>query len=274
MKKILILIILQIVSQYNFAQIAKKDSLNYRFLLVASGIYATSVTGLSLVWYQKFNHTKFHLFNDGPEWLQMDKVGHGFSAFYMNRILHENLRENNLLLSTATTQIYLLGIELLDATQADWGFSIWDEIADLSGSLLYIASSRYGITVTPKFFYNPTIFPQYAPNLLGHNFAENILKDYNGQSYWLAFDIPGTKFLTIDFGYSANGMIGGRTNPSNFLFTRTRQFYLSPGINLTKIPTQKKWLQQLFKILNIIKIPLPAVGISSDGQWLIKFANY
>jgi len=110
--------------------------------------------------------------------------------------------------------------------------------------------------------------------LLGKNIPENLIKDYNGQSYWLSFDIPKTKFFTVDFGYSANGMIGGRKNPSNFLFARTRQFYISPGINLEKIQTRKKWLKQMFKVLNVIKIPSPAIGISSDGKLLIKFTSY
>jgi hypothetical protein len=168
----------------------------------------------------------------------------------------------------------MLGVELLDATQVDWGFSLWDISADLAGSAIYIASQKCNMGASLKFFYAPTIYPDFAPELLGKNTAERIIKDYNGQSYWLSIDIPHTEFLTLDIGYSADGLIGGRTNPPGYNYERIRQFYISPGINLEKLPTKKKWLKTILKTLNIIKIPFPAVGISSKGNLLIKMVNY
>jgi len=50
---------------------------------------------------------------------------------------------------------------------------------------------------------------------------------------------------------------------------RYRQFYLSPDIDLTKIPTNKKWVATLLEVLNIIKIPMPALEVNTLGE--VKF---
>ena len=47
---------------------------------------------------------------------------------------------------------------------------------------------------------------------------------------------------------------------------RLRQFYLSADVDLTRIKTNSQVLKTVFSIVNIIKIPAPALEINSNGQ--------
>lgn len=83
------------------------------------------------------------------------------------------------------------------------------------------------------------------------------------------------RWLNIAIGYGAKGMYGGRINQwidkEGIAFDyseikRVRLFYLSPDIDLTRISTQSKFLKTMFFILNFVKIPAPALQLSSDGS--------
>lgn len=103
-------------------------------------------------------------------------------------------------------------------------------------------------------------------------------KDYNGQSYWLSANLKSftsweflPDWLNLAVGYSAAGLLGGSDNPEfhngTWLprFERQRQFYLSPDIDFTKIPTKHKGVKVLFKLLNTVKLPAPAMRLQ-DGS--------
>jgi hypothetical protein len=63
------------------------DSLNKRRLIAThTGLgvaYAGSMIGLAQVWYKNQESQGFQLFNDSKHWLQMDKIGHTYSAYWM-----------------------------------------------------------------------------------------------------------------------------------------------------------------------------------------------
>jgi hypothetical protein len=73
--------------------------------------------------------------------------------------------------------------------------------------------------------------------------------------------------LNLAFGYGADGMIG--ENEENFLpiFTpeleKSRQFYLSLDVDLTKIKTKSHFLKTFFSVFNAIKIPAPTLQYST-----------
>src|SRR5450432_2615611 len=62
------------------------DTFNkHRTLIVAgtwTGIYAVTLVGLSQLWYADYPRSSFHFFNDNGEWLQMDKAGHAYTAYF------------------------------------------------------------------------------------------------------------------------------------------------------------------------------------------------
>lgn len=75
--------------------------------------------------------------------------------------------------------------------------------------------------ISLKYSYHATIFPHYNPGELGRNLQQKMLKDYNGQIYWLSLNIasflPQTsqfpKWLNLSTGYGAEGMVGAVNNP-------------------------------------------------------------
>lgn len=129
-----------------------------------------------------------------------------------------------------------------------------------------------------KFSYHPTEYAAMRPEILGRTNSERILKDYNGQSYWLSINPQSFSknkkimppWLNIAFGYSGDGMLGGSSNVGeDYDFSeipRIRQFYLSPDIDFTRIKTKSKFLKTLFEVVNLIKVPAPTLEVDQNGK--------
>jgi hypothetical protein len=49
-------------------------------------------------------------------------------------------------------------------------------------------------------------------------------------------------------------------------FTRQRQYYLSFDLDFTRVKWKSKFLNSFFKVINIIKLPAPAVEFNSEGK--------
>jgi hypothetical protein len=54
---------------------------------------------------------------------------------------------------------------------------------------------------------------------------------------------------------------------------RVRHFLLSPDIDLSRIKTNKKWLRTVLSVASMVKIPAPAIALSSKGK-LKAYALY
>jgi hypothetical protein len=131
--------------------------------------------------------------------------------------------------------------------------------------------------------YQASSYAAIRPNVLGSNFPERLLKDYNGQSYWLSYSpIKKHPVWAISFGYAAKGMLGAFTNQwqnaqqQSFDYTnipRYRNYYLSFDIKWSAIKTNHKGLKTAFKILDGIKIPLPGIGFYQN-QWHFQGFKY
>jgi hypothetical protein len=80
-------------------------------------------------------------------------------------------------------------------------------------------------------------------------------------------------------GTGASGLWGGESNVKkdangNTIFDRSdiprqRQWYLSPDIDFTKIPTKKKWMRVVLFTLNAFKCPLPTLEYQA-GKWKLR----
>ena len=109
---------------------------------------------------------------------------------------------------------------------------------------------------------------------LGNGFLEEVLKDYNGQTYWLCANVHSffknssiPEWLNIAVGYGAEGMLSGKSESVNNLIIspeRKRQYYLSLDVDLTKIKTNSHVLKSVFDVLNVIKVPFPTLEL--DGK--------
>ncbi|MGZ4099389.1 MAG: DUF2279 domain-containing protein, partial [Bacteroidia bacterium] len=271
------------------------DSVNYKkrkIILAGSSAILTvgSLVYLNNAWYKQYNTGKFHFFNDNGEWLQMDKAGHVYTNYQVSRLMMESFnwagfnKKQKLFIGGTIGLGYMTAIEFMDGFSNGWGFSGGDMVANVLGTSLAMGQEAAWNQqrIQLKFSFSPSGLAQYNPSLLGKNFYTQLLKDYNGQTYWLSInpssfiknvDNKFPKWLNIAFGYNAYGMLGGRYNNiavedvnGNVLkFDRERRFYASIDIDLTRIKTTSKFLKGLFSAINIIKLPAPALQFSNKG---------
>lgn len=265
--------------------------------------YGGSFVFLSQAWYKDYPRTSFHTFDDNGEWLQMDKIGHAWTAYHTSRFTTNLWRwagvsvDNSILLGAGSSLLYMLSIEYLDGRSAEWGWSWGDAGADILGASLYAGQEWMwkGQRINIKFSSSPENYGQAdlnarADKLFGRSFQGRLLKDYNAQTYWVSANLrsflPDAKlpaWLNVSIGYGAGGMFGGfenvaRDKEGNLTFDRRdikryRQWYLAPDVDLTKIKTKSKVLQSVFSALNVLKFPAPALELS-NGQLRLKALAY
>jgi uncharacterized protein YfiM (DUF2279 family) len=240
---------------------------------------------LDQAWYASYERSPLHTFNDGNEWLQMDKAGHVFSAYTLSSwgtALFDRCDppgRKALWLGSGLGLAFMTGVELLDGTSAAWGFSWWDMAANVIGTGLFVgqelAWSEQRIRL--KLSARHTDYAAMRPELLGEGAIERYLKDYNGQTIWLSTNLhafaPNSAlpaWLNVGVGYSAVGMITAAPPPSGDALggdlQRMRRYFLSPDIDLTRIKTRSKALRTVLFVLNSIKIPAPSLEVTSTGK--------
>ena len=254
-----------------------------RNTVIAAEAILTSgaLIGLNQLWYANYPRSKFHFINDNDDWLQMDKVGHLYSSYYLGRLGAEMLKwsgssqKEQLIYGAGIGFAFLTAVEALDGFSSEWGASSGDIIANASGTALYVSQELLWKEqrITPKFSFHTTQYAQYRPTVLGSSLSEQILKDYNGQTYWFSINLYSfakdskiPKWLNLAIGYGADGMISGNAENMGLFPTfkteRSRQFYLSLDVDLTKIETKSHFLKTIFSVLNTLKIPAPTIEYS------------
>jgi hypothetical protein len=283
-----------------------QQQINKRVKIVA-GVniigYSASLAALYNAWYKNYPQSEFHVFNDISEWKGMDKIGHAY-AVYAESLLSMELwrwtgisRKKWIWIGGLSGPIYHTAIEVLDGFSAEWGWSWGDIGANFLGSGVLIAQQlawdeqriQFKFSVHKKTYKDHSL-NQRSDEIFGSSRPERFLKDYNGQTYWLSTNIksffPKSKFpawLNISLGTGTEGLFGaneniGKDEQGNITFDRTdikryRQWYLSPDIDLTKIKTNKKGLKLAFRLLNIIKIPMPTLEFS-NGSFKVKAIGF
>ncbi|NMH28029.1 DUF2279 domain-containing protein [Flavobacterium silvaticum] len=256
-------------------------------VIISQAVLATATyTALSNLWYNDYPKSDFHIIKDGGEWLQMDKAGHAFSSYSLSRMSGELYewsgmsRNNKIIFGTATGFVFISAIEIFDGYSSKWGASMSDIGANAAGSLLYAGQELLwdDQRILMKFSFHTTPYPSARPEVLGSTISEQIVKDYNGQTYWLSVNLNSflkTKsvpnWLNVAFGYGAEGMTTGEEfPPANSVFfeqkKRIRQFYFSLDADLTRIKTKSHVLKTVFSAVNTIKIPFPTLEVNGNGK--------
>ena len=244
---------------------------------------ATALVGLSQLWYADYPRSDFHFIDDANEWQQLDKAGHVFSSYHLGRFSAEALawsgvsKKDQLLYGATYGFAFLTAVEVLDGYSAQWGASWSDVAANAAGTALYVSQELCWNEqrIIPKYSFHTTAYAAQRPDLLGSSLSEQLLKDYNGQTYWLSVNVQSfikTKsipaWLNVALGYGAEGMLSAdELSPISSLSptTRRRQFYFSLDVDLSRIKTKSHVVKTICSVFNTIKIPAPTIEFGASG---------
>ena len=276
-----------------WSEAMESDSIRAKRLVTVIGTgsaaYLTGLSYLSFVWYRDHERVPFHFYDDSKGYLQMDKAGHAYAAYFQTVAAYEAFRWSGvgkrkaLIYGGLTSFLFQTPIEIYDGLYEGWGFSWSDIIANTAGSMLFIGQEVLfeKQVVKMKFSYSPSGYPKYH-HILGENELESFFLDYNGHTYWLSINLEQMtgnnkipSWLNFAVGYSANGMIKEFENPDYYKgepfphLDRYRQVLFSLDVDLSRINTDKVWLKRLLQTINLLKIPFPAVEI--NGLKKIRF---
>lgn len=282
----------QSLSQPTFME-SYPDSLDkkrlYSVIGTETGSYVAGLSFLSFIWYKDSKRVPFHYYDDSRGYLQMDKGGHAYSAYRESYGAYYALRwagmdkKRALLYGGPIGLIFQTPIEIFDGIYEHWGFSWPDMAANAFGTAMFMSQEALfdEQVVLMKFSYSPSGYPQYYHGL-GETQLESFFMDYNAHTYWLSGNLKRMTginkmpaWLNLAFGYSGNGMIKEFENPTTYRgepfphLERYRQYVFSLDVDMSKVPVKNKHLRKLFRAMNLVKIPFPAIELNRvDG---VKF---
>lgn len=273
-----------------------------------AALYGTASVGLYHAWYAGFERRGLRGFNDWPEWLQMDKAGHLFTAYFFSRYAYAGARWAGLRRPPArwaafgVANLLQTTIEVMDGHSAGWGFSWSDMGANVAGSLVFTLQDvawreqRILLKVSNDLRPVPDAEVRNAGGAVsnlgvpvrqrfGTHWAERYLKDYNAQTIWASVNLRSfaprsglPEWLNLAVGYGAENVYGAYGNSwteggAGFRWPeeRYRQWFLSPDVYFSRIPTRKRWVRLLLGALDTFKLPAPGLEYGNGrlrARWL------
>ena len=252
-------------------------------VLIGTGVaYGGALIVLNEAWYKEQGKTDFHFFNDNSQWNQVDKAGHFYSAYQLSKIgkelfLWTNMSERkSAIWGSVMSQAIMIPIEIMDGHAVEYGFSWGDIAANLLGSGFFLSQELVwkDQKIKTKFSFHRTDYAELRPEVLGDGFFEELLKDYNGQTYWLSFDIYAfgnynrkiPSWLNIAIGYGAEGMVYGREdeNIANG-YSSYRQYFVGIDFDLSHIQSRRKVVKTLLFVADMIKFPAPTLEFNNKN---------
>lgn len=257
--------------------------------------YAGTMYALSQAWYADTETSKFHFFNDGKEWMQIDKMGHlhtsYFESYWSIRMLKWAgvPKKRAVWIGGAMGFAFQTSIEIFDGFSEKWGASGWDVLFNGMGSALAISQelawgeqrfkTKYSFH---EVSHEDAMLQQRAEDLYGASTLERTLKDYNGIVMWLTVNPSAFKpnakrlrWFNLAFGYGASGMYGGFLNEwenqnnqlvTRYDVTRYRRFFVSVDLDWERLPAKKPGWKTLMSVLSVVKLPAPALEFNTKGE--------
>lgn len=259
-------------------------------VLIGTGaVYGASLIVLNEVWYKEQGKTDFHFFNDNSQWNQVDKVGHFYTAYQLSRIgkqlfLWTNMSEKkSAIWGSVMSQAIMIPIEIMDGYSVEYGFSWGDIAANLLGSGFFLSQELLwkDQLIKTKFSFHRTEYAKLRLEVLGDGIFQELLKDYNGQTYWLSFDIYTLgnsngkipKWINVAVGYGAEGMVYGRENENiAHGYNSYRQYFVGIDFDLSHFQSRNKVVNTLLFVADMIKFPAPTLEFNNKNgvnfHWL------
>jgi len=267
--------VLELKPNYDTFNIIKARTL----LITKASLYSATIVGLNSLWYKDYPRSEFHFINDNAEWNKMDKAGHMTTSYYMGVAGIEAYkwagfkRNKAIWYGGLSGTFFLTAIEILDGYSKQWGASKGDLVANTTGSIICIGQALLWDEqkVLLKYSFRPSPFAKCNPELLGENFLQQSIKDYNGQTYWASFNIKSIlniknetfpEWLSVSAGYSSNGMIHGYHQEGDP--KRIQQYLVALDVDISRIKTKNKFINSVLHTFGFIKIPMPTLELRNS----------
>ena len=260
----------------NTTNVSNQDSIqkiNYKDLAVVGTIIPVTATGvyiyLNNAWWAD-KRVPFHI-TDKLELkyaLNLDKAGHFMSSCFVSTIF------SDVLLLTGIPEKYSVWggaslsfinatiVEIKDGFSPYWGFSKYDELANLSGALYPVLQYYVPFFRNIDFCWSYDFsHPSYYKSMPGHE-NKSFIDDYERQNFWMTFDVANMfyedknhkkfpYFLDPGFGMSAQNIDGKGAG--------IYEWFICVNINLTKLQfTKSKFEPVAYKYLHFYHLPSPA----------------
>jgi len=273
-------------SSNSFSNYKINESKKRNLIIIESSLYTGALISLNQLWYKNYPKSSFHFINDNKSWLQMDKLGHFTTSYYVGVLGIKSYKwagfseRQSIWLGGMTGTFFQSAIEILDGFSNEWGASSGDLLANSLGSFLAISQALHWSEqkFMIKYSFKPSDISNSNTDLFGDSFIQKTLKDYNGQNYWLTFNINNVfktdfklfpSWLNLALGHGANNMYSENNSINNQ--KKYRQFLISLDINTNKLNISNKYLRSFLDLFGFIKIPMPTLEISNGN---LKFHNF
>ena len=273
-------------SSNSFSNYKINESKKRNLIIIESSLYAGALISLNQLWYKNYPKSSFHFINDNKSWLQMDKLGHFTTSYYVGVLGIKSYKwagfseRQSIWLGGMTGTFFQSAIEILDGFSNEWGASSGDLLANSLGSFLAISQALHWSEqkFMIKYSFKPSDISNSNTDLFGDSFIQKTLKDYNGQNYWLTFNINNVfktdfklfpSWLNLALGHGANNMYSENNSINNQ--KKYRKFLMSLDINTNKLNISNKYLRSFLDLFGFIKIPMPTLEISNGN---VKFHNF
>jgi len=171
-----------------------------------------------------------------------DKLGHAFITYSGTRLLARafeglgNDPAHSLRLAAWTSFGVLTGVEIVDSFSTKWRFSYEDVVFNAAGAGLALLQEKY-----PSFDALLDVRLLYTRSDDARRVGEsNVVNDYSGQTYLLAFkadgvprlrDVPLVRYLELLVGYNTRGYDPGDGTMND----PRRRIYYGVGVNLSRL---------------------------------------
>ncbi|WP_247235481.1 DUF2279 domain-containing protein [Telluribacter sp. SYSU D00476] len=250
--------------------------------------YTTSLILLHNAWYEQDEpRSTFYFHDDLHHWKQVDKAGHFWTAFHQSRAGVDVLKwsgvpdKKALLYGSLVGVVLQTPIEIFDGYSETYGASLSDMGANTLGSAAVWAQYHLWneVRIMPKFSFHKTNIETGRVMEVGDHYFEQMLKDYNGQTYWLAADLSAflpkgnrfPKWLNIAVGYGASEMAAATTAENRRLgYDAYRRYYLTLDLNLMNIKTRSKVLKTVFNVISAFHLPAPALEYNRKQGFVFR----
>lgn len=256
-----------------------QDSISVKQIALVSSIIPITATGvyiyLNKVWWAD-QRVAFHITDDLElrYALNLDKAGHFISSYFVSGVFSDVFRfagmpqKYSVWSGAAMSIINATIVEIKDGFSPYWGFSKFDELANISGALYPVLQYYVPVLQNINFCWSYDFtHPSYYKTLPGHQ-DKSFIDDYERQNFWITCDVasmcfPNKKqskfpyFIEPAFGMSAQKLDGKGSG--------TYEWFIGFQIDFTKFRfTKYKAEPVIYKYLHYYHMPLPALRLHPE----------